>query len=340
MPDIKDIAKVAIDAYHGVPQKYSVSESQDTLRQALIDLNNGSTKLDYKAIRDGKCVGLFTLLEEILDVTIVEGLQKSDFFYNMVDFRNVPLGDRPVFEVEDSDLFVVAEAADGTQGIRRQRIGGVTQATIPTTLKVVRIYEELSRVLSGQIDFNKMIAKVAESFERKLMEDIWAVWSNATATDLGGTVYFPTAGTYSEANMLTTIAHVEAAANGKPAKIYGTKAGIQHLVPSITSYAAQDELYRTGYVGKFYGTDVIAIPQRHQVGTTNFQFDDMEFVIVAGDEKPIKCVYEGGTTIITREPTTNRDLTYEYFVADRYGLGIVLAGGNAGVGKYEVTAWQ
>lgn len=340
MADIKDIAKVAIDAYHGVPQKYSVSESQDTLRQALIDLNNGSTILDYKAIRDGKCNGLFTLLEQILDVTIVEGLQSSDFFNNMVEFKNVAMGDKPVFEVEDSELFMVAEAADGTQGIRRQRIGGVNQVTIPTTLKAVRIYEELNRVLSGQIDFNKMIARVSESFENRLMEDVWKIWDNATSTDLGGAVYFPVAGTYDESTLLTTVAHVEAAANGKPAKIYGTKAGIHHLVPSITSYAAQDELYRTGYVGKFYGTDVIAIPQRHKVGSTNFQFEDKEFVIVAGDEKPIKVVYEGDTLIINRDATVNRDLTYEYFVASKYGVGIVLAGGNAGVGKYEVTAWS
>ena len=340
MPDIKDIAQVAIDAYHGVPRKYSVSESQDTLRQALIDLNNGSTKLDYKAIRDGKCAGLFTLLEEILDVTVIEGLQKSDFFNNLVDFRNVAMGDKPVFEVEDSDLFVVDEAADGTQGIRRQRIGGITQTTIPTTLKVVRIYEELNRVLSGQIDFNQMIAKVSESFERRLMDDIWNVWDNASASDFGGATYIPVAGTYDEQNLITLVAHVEAAAGGRPAKIFGTKVGIQHLVPSLNTHLPADELYRTGYVGKFYGTDVVAIPQRHQIGTTSFQFDDKEFMIVAGDQKPIKCVYEGGTTIINREPTMNRDLTYEYFVASKYGLGVVLAGNSAGVGKYEVTAWS
>lgn len=339
MADIKNLAQVAIDAYHGAPKKYSVSESQDTLRQALIDLNNGSTKLDYKAIRDGKCQGLFALLEEILDVTIVEGLQSSDFFNNLVEFRNVDIGDRPVFEVEDSDLFVVDEAADGTQGIRRQRIAGVTQVTIPTTLKVVRIYEEMNRVLSGQIDFNEMIAKVARSFERRLLDDVWTVWDNAVASDFGGAAYYPVAGTYSEANLLTTVTHVEAA-TGKPATIYGTKIGLQHLAPSINTHLPFDDIYKMGYVGKFYGTDVVAIPQRHKVGSTNFQFDDKEFIIVAGDEKPIKCVYEGGTTIINRDATMNRDLTYEYFMAQKYGLGIVLAGGNAGVGKYEVTAWS
>lgn len=70
-----EIVKLAVDAYHGKVQKYSVGESQDVLRQALVELNGGSTQLNYKAIRDGKCQGLFTLIEEILTNTVVEGLQ-------------------------------------------------------------------------------------------------------------------------------------------------------------------------------------------------------------------------------------------------------------------------
>ena len=75
MADYKDIVRLAVDAYHGTVTKYSVSESMDVLRQALVEANGGSTVLDYKAIRDGKCNGLFTLIEEILMLTVVEGLQ-------------------------------------------------------------------------------------------------------------------------------------------------------------------------------------------------------------------------------------------------------------------------
>ena len=75
MAEMKDIIKLAIDAYKGNVEKYSASQAQDTLRQALIEVNNGKTSLDYKDIRDGKCNGLFSLIEEILSNTIVEGLQ-------------------------------------------------------------------------------------------------------------------------------------------------------------------------------------------------------------------------------------------------------------------------
>lgn len=37
------------------------------------------------------------------------------------------------------------------------------------------------------------------------------------------------------------------------------------------------------------------------------------------------------------DPMQNADFTQEYFYAEKYGCGIVLAGGNAGIGRYEMT---
>jgi len=37
------------------------------------------------------------------------------------------------------------------------------------------------------------------------------------------------------------------------------------------------------------------------------------------------------------DPLTNGDLTQEYFYAEKFGCGIVLAGGNSGVGRYELA---
>ena len=335
MTDMKEIVKLAVDAYKGNVEKYSTKQSQDVLRQALIDANGGSTKLDYKAIRDGKCSGLFTLIEEILSRTVVEGLQGDEYFNALVDFRNLAEGDQNVFVVEDNTLFVVSEAADGTQGIRRQRLGGAKETSIPTSLKAVRIYEELNRVLSGRVDFNDFINKVAESFRQKLLNDVYGLWSGATAADLGGVTYFPTAGTYDEEDLLDLIAHVEAAAGGKPATIVGTKKAIRNLIPSIQGEGFKSDLYNLGYAGKFYGTPVVVTPQRHKVGSTDFVLKDDVLTIIAGDDKPI--VYEGNPIVLMGDPTTNADFTQEYFYGEKYGMGIVLAGGNAGIGRYEMV---
>lgn len=337
MADMKEIVKLAIDAYNGHVEKYSIDQSQEVLRKALVEANNGSTKLDYRAIRDGKCNGLFALVEEILAKTVVDGLEQDDFFNAIVDFRNVAEGDENMFIVEDSALFVVDDTANGTQAVRRQRLGGATETPIPTSMKTVRIYEELNRVLSGRVDFNKFIDKVAESFRQKMLNDIYTLWAGATATDLGGVAYFPTAGAYDEDALLEVIAHVEAAAGGKTATLIGTKKAIKKLGQSILADSAKEEMHNFGYYGKFYGSPVVAVPQRHQIGTTNFILDDNMITIIAGDDKPIKFVYEGDPLVIMGDPLKNADLTQEYFYGEKYGLGLVLAGGNAGIGRYEMT---
>ena len=311
MADMNDIVRVAIDAYHGNVEQYSVGQSMDLLRQALIEANGGSTVLNYKNIRDGKCTGLFTLVEEVLSRTVVEGLQGDEFFNALVDFRNVAEGDQNLFVIEDSNLFHVAEAADGTQGIRRQRLGGVSETSIPTSLKVVKIYEELNRVLSGRVDFNHFINKVGESFRKRMLDDIYALWSGATATDLGGVTYFPTAGAYDEDEMLELIAHVEAASGGKTATIVGTKKAVRNLAPSVQGADSQRDIYNMGYYGTFYGSPVIATPQRHKIGSTDFVMSDNVLTIIAGDDKPIKCVREGNPLVIMGDPLTNGDLTQE-----------------------------
>lgn len=337
MADKNQIVQVAVDAYHNEVTKYSLQDSTKLLREALVQANNGSTRIDYKAVRDGKCVEVFALVEEILQRTVYEGLRDNDFFMQMVDERNIAMGDQNLFVIEDSNLFTVSDAAEGTQGIRRQRLDGYTTVTIPTSFKVVRIYEELNRVLSGLVDFNHFIDKVSESMKVKLLNDIYALWTSATATDIGGTAYYPAAGSYDEDTLLEIISHVEAAANGKSAVIIGTKAALRYLAPSIQGDAYKDDLYNMGYAGKFYGTPVVVVPQRHKINSTDFIFENDSVTILAGDDKPIKLVREGESTIIPGDPLSNRDLTQEYLYAEKYGLGLVMAG-NTGIGRYKFTA--
>lgn len=341
--DMNEIVRTAVDAYHGNVQKYSVGESQEALHNALVELNGGSTKLDYRKIRDGECKGMFALIEQILGRTVVDGLTDSDFFNSFVDFRNVAEGDQPVFTVKDSNLYDVAVGADGTQAIRRQRLSGVTETTIPTRMHYVRIYEELNRILSGRVDFNEMISDVSDSFAKQILGYIYSLWVNATQAQLGGQYFYPAAGSYSANALLQIIEMVEAASGGQQATIIGTKAALRNLAEAVQSDGAKEELHNWGYYGKFYGTPCVAIPQRFKTGltgangTNDFQFSDKSLAIVAGADKPIKFVYEGNPLIINRAPENNMDLTQEYLYGMKYGAGIVLAGANAGIGRYDIT---
>ena len=340
---IMDLVKVAVDAYRGNVAKYSVGESMDMLRAAAIELNGGSTKLDYKAIRDGKCSGLFTLIEEMISRVVVEDLTGDEYFNKLVEFRNIGLGDQNLFEIEDAALFSVDEIADGTQALRRQRLSGKSTFSIATKRHGVKIYEELNRVLAGQVDFNQMIAKVAESYRRALLQEIYALWSNATAADLGDDPLDPVytgAGTYDADTLLGIIEHVEAAAGGKPVTIIGTKAALRKLAPDIQGADSRSDIYNMGYYGNFYGSSVLALPQRHKIGTVDFVHDDNVLNLVASDEKPIKCVYEGQPLIIPGEIYKNQDLTQDYLYSDKHGMQLVLPNGNSGFGRFTFTAGQ
>ena len=349
MAEMNEIVKLAVDLKNGKVEGYSNEKANDVLRAALIEANGGSTVLDYRAIRDQKCQGLFAIIEEIIAATINEGLDDNDFFNTLVDYRNVALGDKNEFIVENgNDLFVVAEAADGTQGIRRQRIENNKKIEVPTTLKVVRIYEELNRILAGRVDFGKMIDKVGRSFQQKILEDVFNLWTNVTATNIGGSTYYPgygAAGSYSEDTLMDLVSHVEAAAGGKQATIIATKKAAKKLATGLASGIqtlesgggiAGNDIYNDGFVGKWYGTPVVGIPQRHLTGTNTFAFPDDIITVIAGDQKPIKCVREGDPLIIMGDPLRNADLTQEYFCAQKYGVGLVVAANN-GIGLYNFT---
>lgn len=71
MANITELAKLAIDTYKGTNQSYSVAESTDALRNALIEMNGGSTVINYRTMRDHP--EMFTLIETILQKTVVEG---------------------------------------------------------------------------------------------------------------------------------------------------------------------------------------------------------------------------------------------------------------------------
>lgn len=337
MYEMNDIVKLAVDAYHGKVQKYSMDESMDVLRQALVEANGGSTKLDYKAMRDGRCAKVFALVETILSRTIWDGLQGDEHWMNLVEYRNMAEGDKNIYVVNDANLFRVDEVADGTQGVRRQRLAGRSEVSLPTKRKIVKIYEELDRVLAGRVDFNEFIKLVAESFKAELNQEIASIWTAATAQDMGGTAYFPVAGAYDEDALLETIAHVEAAAGGKTATLLCTKKAARMLAPSVHGADSQSDLYNLGYFGKFYSNPVVITPQRHKIGTTEFLMPDNVITIVAGDDKPIKITYEGDPLVLAGNPMDNADLTNEYAYTEKYGIGIVLAGGNAGIGRYEFT---
>lgn len=336
MINTNDVVKLGVDTYKNRVEKFSQKEALRAMREALVVANGGSTKLTPKSLRGANGAAVFSIIEDILSLVVVDELQNDEFVNSVVDFRNLKTGDKNEFIVENSDLFTVSKLADGTQGLRRQRLGGTSKVSINTEVRGIKFYEELVRVMGGAIDFNTLIDRCVASMKHQILTDIYTLWNGVTDTDLGGTSYFPAAGAFDADVFFGVLDHVEAAANGKKATVIGTASAIRKLEGLEKSSKAQDDLYNLGYVGSYFARPVVAVPQKHKAGTSTFLTDSNVLTLIAGDEKPIKLVYEGDGLIIEGDRLGNADLTQDYLYAESYGIGLVVASGT-GVGKYDMT---
>ena len=340
MANATDIVKLAVDSYKGnTLGNYSAQETQDTLRKALIDLNGGSTKLDYRALRDHP--EMFSIIEEVITRTTLEGLPETNPLFGFTEFRNVALGDSYKFEIKnDNETFVVSQIAEGTQGIRRQRLLGRQVITPDVKLYGVKIYEELNRILSGRVDFNDMINKVAVGFQKKLNEDILLATQSAFS---GLTTPYKQSGSFDIDKLMLLIDHVEAA-TGMTATVITSKQGARNIanVIGITdtthnmgkgAASAMEDVYNFGYYTHIGPNPVLAMNNAHAAGTNTLILDN-DIYVVASDDKFIKQITEGETLIINGDPYKNADLSQEYFCAQRWGLAVIMAGI---AGYYDVS---
>lgn len=319
------ILTVAIDAVRGRSMgNYTAADASDALRNAFIELNGGSTKISPKTFYKG--TPLFALVQELIPVIIEEGIKaESNPLFALVDYKNIAEGDLAEFDIEGDANFVVASVANGIQGVRRQRIVGGDTVKVPTEMKIVRVYENLGRLLAGRIDFNKFVDGVAKAFNEYIVSAAYAALAGITANTYNLNSTYVKSGSMDAEALLGLVNHVEAA-TGKKAAIIGTKAAVRKLGSAVTYSAEQNsDLYNKGYIGKFAGTDVIALEQAHIPGTSNFALADDALWVIAAEDKPVKVVNEGEGLLIERDATQNADLTQEYVYAQEAGVAAICA---------------
>ena len=200
---INDVAQVAADITNGRSlQGYSTEDGNKLVYDALVDANNGKTYLDPRDLRDGKCSALFALIETIIKKTVVEGVKGDPFLSKLVETRVVNAGEKPIFRIKDANWYTVSEVSGGNQALRRQRITGTEEVTIPTRWHAVKIYEEMERLLATIANMSEMISDVNASFQEDIWQQIAVIWQSLTQEQIGGAVYDIT-GSWDEEAMLS-----------------------------------------------------------------------------------------------------------------------------------------
>ena len=329
--DRKDILKVAIDAINGKVEGYSSEQAGEALRSALIELNGGSNKINIKNFYRGNA--LFDLVQELIPVMIETGLREDNPLFNLVDYRNIAMGDVNEFIADGVNDLVVSNVAKGIQGVRRQRLLGREIVRIETEVRIIKVYEGLNRLLAGRVTFSEFVDAVSKAFNKQILNDAYAAIESINASSPGMmNSNFVITGSFDEEQLVELIDRVEAI-TGKTAKIVGTRSALRKVSTAAVGETALSSMYDIGYYGKFNGTDMIALKQSvNRDGT--FILSAGRLYVMASDDKPIKFVNEGEGLIIENPAINNQDLSQEYVYAQGYGLGVLAA---APLGIYNIA---
>lgn len=334
-----DIVRLGIDVYRDrVSGNYSVDQANDVLHKALVELNGGKDRLDMRDIRAGRCNELFAVIEEVIMDVKNDIITNDPFFSNFVEYRNYAWGDKPEFYLPDDELFIVSSIGGGSQAIRRQRVTGGTPVVPEMTWKAIRIYEEIELILSGRVDWQAAIDRVARSFVANMAVNIYAAFEAALANIAAP---YAVSGSFTEANMLEMIQHVRAANFSRDAFIMGSLIGLNKVVASHDTAAqvALESKYYNGFAGYFNGVPKVEMLQYHKPGTTTFALSDSKVVVLpVGEFKPVKYVTEGNSLILDRSFQDNMDLTQEYMMLEKTGIAVAIPAGAGKVGVYNITA--
>ena len=327
-----NIMKLALDTMHGrVQGDFSAFDKSESIREALIEANGGSTTINFKTFHRGNAV--FDFIEELIPYIVEEGLKGDEFFFDMVDYRNVAEGDAIEFVSEDNSEFIVAEIANGTQAMRRQRLDAGEATTVKTHVYGVKVYEELRRLMAGRVDFNTFIDKVSKAIIKAQRDAVFTAFNGISAATAGLNDTYVVSGTFNEEALLELVEHVEAR-TGMTARIVGTKSALRKVKTAEVCDEAKSDMYNIGYYGRFYSTEMVAMKQVHKTGSDEFMLDNSKLYVIASGDRPIKFVNEGEGMIINGDPYSNQDLTQEYTYIQSWGIAVMF---NSVMGIYTIT---
>lgn len=331
----KDLVRMAVDLYNKTPQgNYSLDEMNSYLLKAVFgkdDATVGTKEFDiFRATRDGKID--YALIEEIVTQGTQRVLEENNKLLSYIDWQNYAEGDTGEFEILPSnEKFYISRIAEGTQGLRRQRLYGGQKVKITPVLHGVKIYEELRRIASGRVDFGHLIEVAIKSFvEARTLEAYKAV--KAVFDNIVDTKYAKS-GTFDEETMTQLIDFIEAK-TGLKASIIGSKQAVRKItgVRGDTSDTAKEQMFAMGYYGNFYTTPIYVIDNVLD-SSDNFLLPN-DLYVIAGEDKFLKGVEEGQTLIIPGNPLNNADLSQEWMMAQRFAVEAVVAAKN---GVYHLS---
>lgn len=325
--NIEGAAKMIVDLKNGTFKAYS-DESKERTNEAIrasfnemLPIPNAMGKYKYRELM-AALPNVFAIMEEVLDVTINDAWKSIPFYNEFVDSRNLYLGDKNDFLIEDNSWVTVNKFSGNTWDTDREKLIGRKKITIDTEWFYAYVYDDFERFLTGATTIEYLMNKLTQAFIQHA-DTLVAVAFNDAATNLPPEFAF--AGTLTTNDVKEYILKVKTASR-KNIRIIGTEMAISQLnALAEVKYSENmmNELYSSGRLGKWMGNTIVEMPQSFTPGTYNWVADNDTLLIVPETEKFIKFIDEGETRSQEKTEDENHDQTFSYQVQRKMGCAAV-----------------
>lgn len=317
---MSNLRQLCIDVYNGVDVKFENGETGNDMIVNAINKAFGNIDMsNAQAVKEALAYGKvdFAIINEVISTAIDLTTEDGSAIWNFVDYKNGALGDKNEFYVEGSDLLRVDVVTRGTQGVRRQRMLS-KKISVETVTKAIKIYDEISRIASGRINWTAFVDKIGKSFANDRFNAVVSAFSGITASG-----DYAKGSSFTESAMIDLLTTVEN--DGNKPKIFGSLQALRNLTMAQTGETIKDDYYNMGYMGKFNGYDCFRIAGKNVPNNKLF--------VVGADEKFIKIYDEGDTLTIPHDFTETADMTQELQVQRTYGVTVAM---GSKVGVYTI----
>ncbi|MDD4000479.1 MAG: hypothetical protein PHX62_06270 [Bacilli bacterium] len=319
--------KMAFDAVKNTSATKNTTELNQAIRNAINEVCGGEYSW-YKLLENK--YKAYTLLSEIMSAA--ENANLSGKFDRFADFHDVPMGDKPYFEVEDNQVYPLYTVSRGNGDIERQKITS-RNFTIPVVWKYIRFYDEIERFMANKVDISKLSEKAViahSNYVGQLIAD--TIYGSYASVDTP----FKATGAYDATTLVGIMNNVKAATGAERLNIFGDTVALSNIADGFGySDKAKDGANVLGYYDNFRGTDLIALPQAYQPLTQTFAVNQAHVIILPANEKIVKILFEGDVKVSITDGENRNDMQPEVTYGRRIGAAaLTLPEGKFGFYKF------
>ena len=336
----KELAKFMVANYKGevqVPANFSADkvftpeEAITNAFHSVIGTNPNSTVEDYILAfrKEDARLGVFAIIEEVLREGIIHESWKNPFFERFVETRSQARGDKTVFYVESKNEVVVSRISkDGRVALDRQRFDEGYELSVDTETRGVKVYEHIARIMLRKTGWANFVSALYAAMERDIAEMCYGAFL-AVVENLPNE--FVHRGAYNAKSIKEKIRNVKLISGAASVTLVGTELALEALtqdssIEYLKSADVQNEIYATGRLGKWYGHDVVELPNGFKQGTGLTELvmpDDVVYIIPNVQEKPVKLVVEPELIDIQNSAIARVDDTIELAVRWTAGCNVI-----------------